>query len=154
MLRGRVRILLVSSAGGVLLDLLALESWWKRYTRAWAAVCATDTCQALVGEEVYWIQETSVRHPFALARGLVQAWRICHAARPDVVVSAGAGCAVPFFVVATLIGIPTVWLSTFNVLTTPGVSGAICGRLASLVLLQRSASLAVYPRGVVVGELY
>jgi hypothetical protein len=46
-----------------------------------------------------------------------------------------------------------VWLSTFNVLTTPGISGAVCGKLASLVLVQRPATLSIYPHGMVIGEL-
>jgi hypothetical protein len=37
------RILLVSSSGGVLLDLLALEPWWSRYDAIWAAMRAADT---------------------------------------------------------------------------------------------------------------
>jgi hypothetical protein len=149
-----MRALLVSSAGGVLLDVLALKPWWIHHDVVWAAVPAVDTAAELAGQSVYWVSETSTRHPAGLLSGIATAWRIVQAERPDVVVSAGTGCAVPFFLVATVLRVPTVWLSTFNVLTTPGLAGSICGRLASLVLVQRPETLAVYPRGVVIGELY
>jgi UDP-N-acetylglucosamine:LPS N-acetylglucosamine transferase len=149
-----MRVLLVSSAGGVLLDLLALEPWWSTHDAVWAAVGAADTSALLAGRRVHWIREVSLRQPLSLLPALLKAWRILRVERPALVVSAGAGPAVAFFWAARLLRIPTFWVSTFNVLTTPGIAGRICSALASRVVLQRSASLAVHPGGLVVGELY
>jgi hypothetical protein len=52
------------------------------------------------------------------------------------------------------LGIPTFWLSTLNMLTTPGISARICGRLASRVLLQQRSMLKAHPGGIVIGEIY
>ena len=43
------RVLLVSSSGGVLPDLLALRPWWGRYVAGWVAVDAPDTRELLAG---------------------------------------------------------------------------------------------------------
>ena len=43
------RVLLVSSSGGVMPDLLALGPWWGRYDVRWVAVDALDTRELLAG---------------------------------------------------------------------------------------------------------
>jgi UDP-N-acetylglucosamine:LPS N-acetylglucosamine transferase len=148
------RVLLVSSSGGVLLDVLALAPWWRQQGRAWAVVRASDAESALVGERVHWIREWSLARPTAIGPALVAAWRILRRERPALVVSAGSGAAIPFFMIARARGIPTIWLSTLNLVAPAGISGRICSRLASRVLLQRASMLAAYPEGTMIGELY
>jgi hypothetical protein len=148
------RVLLVSSSGGVLLDLLALAPWWSRHEVVWAAVKAADTQWLLDGYRVHWVGEVSARRPIGVLPGVLRARRILRAERPDLVVSAGSGPAIPFFLAAGLADIPTFWISTLNVLTRPGIAARICARLASRVLLQRSSLLAAHRDGVVIGELY
>lgn len=148
------RILLVSSSGGVLLDLLALGPWWARHHAVWAAVKAPDSVSALAGQRVHWIQEASIRRPIGLITGLAQAWRIIRKERPELVVSAGSAPAIAYFFFARARGIPTFWLSSLNILTTPGISARICARLTSRVLLQQSSMRGAHPDGIVIGELY
>lgn len=150
----RRRILLVSSSGGVLLDLLALEPWWSRYEVRWAVVRATDTETRLVDQDVVWVREASASRPLDLLPALFAARRILRRGFPDLVVSAGSGAAIPFFLLARWYRIPTFWLSTLNVLTTPGIAARVCSRLASRVLLQQESLLEAHPQGVVIGELY
>lgn len=120
----------------------------------WAAVRMPDTDSRLRGIDVRWIREMRANQPWLLPRALVDAARILWAFRPDVIVSAGSGAAVPFFLIAALRGIPTVWVSTFNLVRTPGIAARVCGRLASAILVQRSSMLAAHPRAVVIGNLY
>ncbi|MEO8289048.1 MAG: hypothetical protein ABI670_21775 [Chloroflexota bacterium] len=148
------RILLVSSSGGVLLDLLALQPWWSRYQIVWAAVRAADTKSALSGHRVWWISEATIKRPLRIVVSFVQAWRIIRRERPDLIVSAGSGPAIAFFVIAHVLAIPTFWLSTLNILTTPGISAKICARLAHRVLLQQQSMLKAHPGALVIGELY
>jgi hypothetical protein len=148
------RILLVSSSGGVLLELLALAPWWSRHDAVWAAVKAADTEPLLEGQRVHWVDELSVRRPAGVVPGVLKARRILRAERPGLVVSAGSGPAVPFFLAAALAGIPTFWVATHNVLSSPGIAARICARLATRVLLQRSSQRAGHRDGIVIGELY
>jgi UDP-N-acetylglucosamine:LPS N-acetylglucosamine transferase len=150
----RKRLLLVSNSGGVLLELLALERWWRRHQRTWAVVQAHDTAHVLDGERIYWIRDCSNAPRFALLPALVEAWRILRVERPDLIVSAGSGSAVAFFLLSRLLGIPAFWLSTLNIVEAPGLSARICSRLASRVLVQRKSGLAAHPRAIVIGELY
>ncbi|MDO3687427.1 hypothetical protein [Micromonospora sp. C28ISP2-4] len=150
----RYRILLVSSSGGVLLDLLALRPWWERHDPVWVAVRAPDTEVALTGQRVHWQPELSTRTRW---RVLPAAWRalwLLRRERPDVVVSAGTGVAVGVFLAARLLRVPSLWLETFNMTGPAGAAARLCSRLAAAVLVQRPALLASRPRAVLIGELY
>lgn len=147
-------ILLVSSSGGVLLDLLALQPWWSQHKVIWAVVKAADTESLLADPTPYWIHDSSIRDPWNLMAGFGQAWHILQRHRPALIVSAGSAPAIPFFLIARFIGIPTFWLTTLNLLTTAGLSARICARLASRVLLQRPSMHQAHPDGIVIGELY
>ena len=105
-------ILLVSSSGGVLLDILALEPWWSQHKVIWAVVKAADTESLLADQAPYWVHNSSIRRPWRLIWGMGQAWRILRRHRPSLIVSAGSAPAIPFFLIARLLDIPT-WLHRF-----------------------------------------
>ncbi|MEO5899291.1 MAG: UDP-N-acetylglucosamine--LPS N-acetylglucosamine transferase [Ilumatobacteraceae bacterium] len=150
----QLRICLVSSSGGVLQDMAALRPWWERHQRTWVSVPAPDTTVVLAGERVVWRPERSAGSLLRLPHSLVDAYRVLRRERPDVVVSAGTGVAVGFFVVAKLLRVPTVWLETLNMVATPGLASRACMRAANVVLVQRPELLATRRRSVLVGQLY
>jgi hypothetical protein len=150
----RYRVLLVSSSGGVLLDLLALKPWWSRHDVSWVAVRAEDTAALLTGQRVYWEQEQSAHRPIGVLGAVVRSLRMLRRERPDVIVSAGTGVAVGVFLAARVLRIPALWLETFNMVDTAGSASKICCRLASAVLVQRPFLVGVRPRAVLIGELY
>jgi hypothetical protein len=150
----RYRVLLVSSSGGVLLDLLALEPWWSRHDPCWLAVRAADTEAALAGRRVHWVAEQSARRPLGVLAAALRAGRLLRRERPDVIVSAGSGVAVGVFLAASVLRIPALWLETLNLVGAPGLAGRVCTRLAAAVLVQRPSLAPSRPRAVVLGELY
>jgi len=150
----RYHVLLVSSSGGVLLDLLALRPWWCKHETSWVAVRAPDTETLLAGQRVHWAPEQSASRPLGVLKAVGRGLRILGRERPDLIVSAGTGVAVGVFVAARLRRIPAVWLETFNIVDSPGIASRLCGRLAAAVLVQRPSLVGVRPRAVLIGELY
>jgi UDP-N-acetylglucosamine:LPS N-acetylglucosamine transferase len=148
------RVLLISSSGGVLLEVLALRPWWGAHPRRWVAVPGADTSELLAAERVRWSAELGLGRPLALAAAVVRAVADLRADPADVVVSAGTGVAVPYFLAARLLGVPALWVETFNVIGRPGLASRLCGRLARSVLVQHPQLLARHRRAVYVGELY
>ncbi len=147
-------MLLVSSSGGVLLDLLALQPWWSRHDVSWVSVRAPDTMSLLDGQRVHWEREQSVRRPLAVLGAAARALAILRRERPDLIISAGSGVAVGIFAAARLLRVPALWLETFNIVAEPGVASRLCGRLSAAVLVQRPALVSSRPRAVLLGELY
>ena len=88
--------------------------------------------------------------PAALGR----AFRALRASRPDVLVSAGSGVAIAYFVGARLFRVPAISIETWNAVEPSGISSRICARLASLVLVQQPALLGPRPSAMYVGALY
>jgi nitroreductase len=151
---GRYRVMLVSSSGGVLLDVLALRPWWADHEVSWAAVRAADTEAALSGQEVTWVPEVGARQPIQVLAGLVRALRMIRRQRPDVIVSAGSGAAVPFFLAARLSRTACVWIDTLNLTHRRGLAARLCARLAGGVLVQQPGLAERYPHALYLGELY
>jgi hypothetical protein len=150
----RYRVLLISSSGGVLLDLLALEPWWSRHDTSWLVVRAPDTEATLAGRRVHWVAEQSARRPLRVLAAALRAGRLLRRERPDVVISAGSGVAVGVFLAARALRIPALWLETLNLVGAPGLASRVCTRLAAAVLVQRPSLASSRPRAVVLGELY
>lgn len=148
-----MRILLVSSTGGHLAQLLLLRSWWERHERAWVTFDKPDAVSALASEEVHWAFHPTTRNLFNALRNLGLAWRMLRQSRPDVLVSTGAGVAFPFFVVAKLLGIRTVYVEVFDRIDHPTLTGALCYPLTDLFSVQWSEQRAIYPNAEVVGWL-
>lgn len=148
------RVLLVSSSGGVLPDLLALRPWWSRYDASWVAVDAEDTRELLAGERVRWTAELSPSRPDKVLASVPAARAALRRNRVDLVVSAGSGVAVPWFLAARLAGVRAVWVETFNIVDRAGLAARLCARLAGEVVVQRPHLLARHRRAVNVGELW
>jgi UDP-N-acetylglucosamine:LPS N-acetylglucosamine transferase len=146
--------LLVSSSGGVLLDVLALRPWWRNHEVSWVAVKAPDTAELLAAYDVCWEPELRPRDVGALVRAVLRARSALRSTGIELVVSAGSGVAVPYFLAARVAGVPAVWVETFNVIGKPGLAARLCAALASQVVVQHPELLARHRRAVNVGELY
>jgi UDP-N-acetylglucosamine:LPS N-acetylglucosamine transferase len=148
------RVLLVSSSGGVLPDLLALRPWWGQYDTSWVAVDAPDTRELLARERVRWTAELSPGRPDRVLAAVPAARAVLTGERVDLVVSAGTGVAVPWFLAARTAGVRAVWVETFNIVDRAGLAARLCARLAGEVVVQRPHLLARHRRAVNLGELW
>jgi UDP-N-acetylglucosamine:LPS N-acetylglucosamine transferase len=149
----RARITLICSSGGHLTQLYALEPWWSQHERTWVTFDKEDARSLLDGEDIVWAVHPTTRNLFNALRNLRVAWRTLRSRRPDVIVSDGAGVAVPFFVVARLLGIPTVYIEVADRIDSPTLTGRLCYPLSNAFLLQWPEQRRFYPRGQIVGRL-
>lgn len=148
-----MRVLLVSSSGGHLLQLHRLSGWWLKHERLWVTFDTADAVSMLEGEATVWAFRPTTRNLRNLARNTVLAWRTLRTFRPDVVVSTGAGVAFPFFVLARLRRIKTVYIEVYDRIELPTLTGRLCYRLSNLFLLQWEEQRRFYPRGRLIGRL-
>lgn len=148
------RILFVSSAGGHLSQLLQLRPWWIHHDRCWVTFDLPDARSKLVGEELIGAHHPTTRNLVNLARNTPLARRVLKEFRPDVVISNGAGVAVPFFALAKAMGIPTVYLEVYDRIDTKTLSGRLCRPLASLFCVQWPEQQRLYTGSDFIGPLY
>jgi len=99
----RRRALIVASPGGHLLQMLALEPSWSELERTWVTLRSPDVEYLLAGEEdVVYGHGPTPRNVPNFFRNLRLAWRVLRDRDPAVIVSTGAGLALPFFVLGRL----------------------------------------------------
>jgi hypothetical protein len=145
--------MLVASSGGHLLQLHRLSPWWQEHDRLWVTFRLPDSLSMLAGEKVAWAHHPTTRNIPNLIRNLSLAWRLLRRHRPDVVVSSGAGVAFPFFLLARLRRIKTVYVEVYDRIDLPTLTGKMCYPLSDLFLLQWEQQRRFYPRGIVIGRL-
>ena len=107
----------------------------------------------LEGERVVWAYHPTTRNAPNAARNLGLAWRSLRRERPDVVVSDGAGVAVPFFFVAKLLGIRTVFVEVVDRMTSRTLTGRLVYPIADLFCVQHAEQRTLYPRAESIGPL-
>jgi UDP-N-acetylglucosamine:LPS N-acetylglucosamine transferase len=146
-------VLLVSTQGGHLTHLLALRGWWEDHDRLWVCPDTPDVVDRLSGERVIRSYSPTTRNLLNLARNSVLAMRLLRRERPAVLVSAGAGVAVPFFIGAWLLRIPTVFIEVYDRVDTPTMTGRLCGPFTTRRVVQWHSQLAFYPNAHLVGPL-
>lgn len=146
-------VLFVSSQGGHLAHLLAMRSWWEGRSRVWVCPDTPDVADRLVGERVVTSYFPTTRNVPNLARNAVLAARLLRRERPSLVVSSGAGVAVPFFVGAWAMGIPTVFIEVYDRIDTPTMTGRLCGPFTTRRIVQWPSQMDFYPDAQLVGPL-
>ena len=147
--------LLVCSSGGHLTQLLALRPWWESRDRTWVTSDSAHARSALRGEKTIWGHFPTTRNAGNLLRNFGLAARLLAppSRRPSVIVSTGAGLALPFFVVGWLLRIPTVYIEVFGRVDSRTLTGRLCHPFSSLFLVQWAEQRALYSRAIVAGEL-
>lgn len=148
------RVLFVSSSGGHLSQLLQLRSWWTHHERQWVTFDLPDARSKLEGEVLIPAHHPTTRNVKNLLRNIPLAVSVLRRFKPDVIISNGAGVAVPFFLVGRLLRIPTVYLEVYDRIDSRTLSGKLCTPLTSLFLVQWPEQQALYPDSVLVGPLY
>ena len=144
---------MVCSPGGHLTQLSRLDTWWRGMERIWVTFDQEHPRSLLAGELVVWAHHPTTRNIPNLIRNLGLAFRVLARLRPEIVVSSGAGVAVPFFLAAKLLRVPTAYLEVVDRVDAPTLSGRLCYPLSDLFLLQWDEQRRFYPKGMVIGRV-
>jgi UDP-N-acetylglucosamine:LPS N-acetylglucosamine transferase len=148
-----MKIGLVCSAGGHLAPLWWMRSWWRSHDRFWVTERLPDAVATLAGERVYFAVGPTNRSGSAAVRNGVRALRTLTAERPDVLVSTGAGVALPWFGVGRLLGIPLVYVEVVDRVVSPSWTGRIVAPWCDAVVVQHAGQLAHYPNAILLGPV-
>jgi UDP-N-acetylglucosamine:LPS N-acetylglucosamine transferase len=148
-----MRVALVASSGGHLAQLHALEPWWRDHDRFWVTFDKPDSRSLLAGERVVWAYHPTTRNLANLWRNALLALRTLRRERPDVVVSDGAGVALPFFLAGKLLGAKTVYVEVYDRIDTRTLTGRLCRPFTDLFCVQWEEQRRLYPRSELIGTL-
>jgi len=148
-----MKICLVCSSGGHLLQLYVLREWWEKHNRFWVTFKKEDALSLLSKESVFWAYFPTNRNVKNLIRNTLLALKVLWREKPDVIVSTGAGVAVPFFFVGKLLGAKLVYIEVYDRMDSPTLTGKLVYSITDSFILQWNEQKKFYPKGKLIGRL-
>lgn len=144
-------ICIVSSCGGHLTEVRCLKPAYEGHEHFYVlndkAILPAD-----MQDKTYFIRHSERDWRFIL--NLWEAFRILRKMKPDVMLSTGAGPAVPFAIVGRfLFGTRVIFMETITRITTPSMTGRIMYHLAHRFYYQHAGLERFYPSGIFGGTL-
>ncbi|WP_431711836.1 UDP-N-acetylglucosamine--LPS N-acetylglucosamine transferase [Glutamicibacter uratoxydans] len=130
-----------------------MSAWWKDQQRCWVTFDTPDAISALRGERVHWAYHPTTRNPLNALRNFLLSIKLLRVERPEAIISTGAGVALPFFLTAKLMRIPTAYVEVYDRIDSQTLTGKLCRPLASIFCVQWEEQLKHYPGAVVIGPL-
>jgi beta-1,4-N-acetylglucosaminyltransferase len=148
-----IDLLLVCSAGGHLLQLWMLDEVWRHRRHAWVTLEREDALSLLAGEQVIFARGPTTRNIPNLARNLLLAWRVVRSMRPRVLLTTGAGVAVPFAWIAKLHGATVIYVESLTRVERPSLSCRLVAPVAGRLYAQWPDLAHAFSRGHFVGNV-
>jgi UDP-N-acetylglucosamine:LPS N-acetylglucosamine transferase len=149
----RIDVLLVCSAGGHLLQLHLLRKAWADLNHAWVTLERQDARSLLESESVYYAYWPTTRHIPNLLRNTRIAWTLLRELRPSVIVTTGAGVAVPFAWIGRILGARVVYIESLTRIERPSMTCRMISPIADRVYVQWPELLTVVRRSRYTGKV-
>lgn len=148
-----MKVALVSSIGGHLSELWQLRDVYQGYDHFYVLNAPRELPGFMQGK-THFI--THAERDWKNIRNLFEIRSIFAHERPDCVLSCGAGCAVPAFLVARSMGLRRIYIETFCALYRPSLTGRLIYhlRLADDFYYQWPYLKRYFPRGQFAGAVY
>jgi UDP-N-acetylglucosamine:LPS N-acetylglucosamine transferase len=148
----------MASGGGHFQELCGLTGLAQRYDHL---LISTEVNKALADvcpfHCVHQIDEVGQglwkKSPVKVLGTLWRIFRILRREKPDLVISTGAGIAVPGFLAARLLGIRRVYIESYARVESLSLAGRLCYHLSNLFLVQHASLARRLPRAVYAGTL-
>jgi beta-1,4-N-acetylglucosaminyltransferase len=147
-------LLLVCSSGGHLIQMLALREAWGPYSHVWVTFDKSDARSLLPDEEVVFAHWPTNRSLKNLLRNMVVAWRTLRRVRPQLLITTGAGVAVPFAWVARLLRVRVVYIESFTRVERPSLSCRLVAPIAHRVYAQWPELARNVPKARYAGNVF
>lgn len=127
---------LVATAGGHIDELYELTGRLGPVDdrRVWVTSRTAQTRSLLDGEDVRWVRAVGSRQFMAMLQSFPQAWSLLRRDRPRRLVTTGAAGAVPYLLLARVLGIECVYIESATRLHGPSVTGRVAERLPGVRL--------------------
>lgn len=141
------KICLVTSSGGHLTQLVNLRKWWEQYTHFWVTFNKVDANSILYREKIYYAYHPTNRNILNLIRNTYLALKIIRREKPDIIISTGAGVAIPFYYIGKLSGAKLIFLEVFDRIDSPTITGKVVYPIVDKFLVQWEEQRQFYPKG-------
>ena len=138
------KICFVCSAGGHLTEILQIKECFSKYDNFYITFRRLNTEDLEKENKVYFVQDPK-RNPINTLKCFSQTLSTLLEERPDIVISTGAGVAIPACYIAKLfLGSKIIFIESFCRVDTPSLSGKMIYPIADLFFVQWEQLLKKY----------
>lgn len=124
-MNNKKKLCLVCSSGGHFYHLYYLKGFWSNFEHFWVTFPGLDTECLLKNEKVKFAFYPTNRNIKNLIKNFFLAKKIIKEENPDVIVSTGAGVAVPFLIVGKLYGKRVIYIECLTRIHTLSLTGKL-----------------------------
>jgi len=147
------KLLIVSSGGGHISQVMLLKPWWSKYDRVFVTSKQQDTDYYLQNENVYYANFPETANILNAFKNTLLAIKIIVKVRPTLVFSMGAGVAPPFFLISVISGIKNLFIEMYEFKSSMSLTGKMAYYLGVQVIVQHKQLLKKYPKAIYKGSL-
>lgn len=145
---------IITSKGGHLYEIDQLTPLFSRYKHFWVTFRGKDVAHLQNHDKVYFAHYPETRHLPNFFRNMYLAYRIFSEETPSVLISCGAGIAVPFFLIGKLFfRTKLIYIESYDCIAYPSLTGRLVYNLVDLFLVQHTIQQKWYPKGKYWGSL-
>lgn len=149
-----MKVCLVGSSGGHLTHLYMLKPFWQNKERFWVTFDKEDARSLLVGEKMYSCYYPTNRSIKALIINTILALKVLRKEKPDLIISAGAAVAVPFFYLGKLFGAKLIYIEVFDRIDQPTMTGKMVYPITDKFIVEWEEMKKVYPKAINLGSIF
>ncbi|NHH93970.1 UDP-N-acetylglucosamine--N-acetylmuramyl-(pentapeptide) pyrophosphoryl-undecaprenol N-acetylglucosamine transferase [Bacillus sp. MB95] len=148
-----MKICLVGSSGGHLIQLYQLEKWWSKYDRFWVTFDKEDSQSLLTEEKKYWCYHPTNRNIKNLIKNTFLAFKLLLREKPDVIISTGAAPAIPFFYLGKIMGCKVIYIEVYDRVDSPTITGKLLYPICDKFVVQWEEQKKYYPKAEMLGGI-
>lgn len=141
-----MKILLVCSTGGHFRALKNLDRFWDKHENCWITFQTKETEIALKNFRVYWAYSPTNRNIPNLIRNFCLAWKVIRQEKPQIILSTGAGVAVPFIIIGKINRSKTVFVESYTRVKDLSLSAKLVLPFLDVLYVQWSQLQEKYPQ--------
>jgi UDP-N-acetylglucosamine transferase subunit ALG13 len=148
-----MKVCLACSSGGHLAQMMELKEVYGRYNHFFVTYRSADTIELAEKEKVHFLVNPH-RHPILTILNIVQSFKRFIKEKPDIVLTTGAGVALPMCYIAKLYRKKIIFIESFSRVEKPSLFGRLIYPIANLTIVQWKPLLEYYKRAEYGGPIF
>ncbi|NCN38932.1 MAG: UDP-N-acetylglucosamine--LPS N-acetylglucosamine transferase [Candidatus Aenigmarchaeota archaeon] len=147
-----MKIALVASGGGHLKEISFIESFYKKHDHFFVTFERPNSISLAKKEKVHFVIDPK-RNPIKLIQNIIQSITIFLKEKPDVIISTGAGVAIPICYFGKLFDAKIIFIESFCRTEEPSLTGKLVYPISDLFIYQWEKLKEFYPNVIYGGLL-
>ncbi len=147
------KICLACSGGGHLTEIMQLEDFYSKKEHFFVTFKRPNSIAVSQKEKTFFLTDPK-RNPFLVVKNFFEALEIFRKEKPKIILSTGAGIAIPFCIIGKLHGAKIIFVESYCRINSPSLSGRIAYLFSDLFIVQWKEMKKFYPKAEYFGGFF